>query len=308
MTPSGIVMASSSVGATQEAIEKVLTENGHEPEKPAAAAVETPVEPKREDFKTDEEFAEAQETFATAQEEAEEAAEAARLAALPKKSRRQKAVEKATKDLKDENRRLADRVAALEGRGGEKKEPVAAAPKAPERKDFKTDAEYDDAMFDYRYQLRRAKEQAEQSKTALEAKMRKNFTHYQTSVPEFKEEHDDWDDVVNQELPIPDPVYFAIVDLGKEGPAVTYYLGQHPEEIDRLGEMTPYRAAIEVGRLADKLKSKTPGNAERKIPPKKLPAPVTPVSTSATTSSLTSREAANNKDFKAFKAAQRRGA
>jgi len=57
MTPSGIVMASSSVGATQEAIEKVLTENGHEPEKPAAAAVETPVEPKREDFKTDEEFA-----------------------------------------------------------------------------------------------------------------------------------------------------------------------------------------------------------------------------------------------------------
>jgi len=227
---------------------------------------------------------------------------------LPKKSRRQKAVEKATKDLKDENRRLADRVAALEGKGGEKKEPVAAAPKAPERKDFKTDAEYDDAMFDYRYQLRRAKEQAEQSKTALDAKMRKNFTDYQTSVPEFKEEHDDWDDVVNQELPIPDPVYFAIVDLGKEGPAVTYYLGQHPEEIDRLGEMTPYRAAIEVGRLADKLKSKTPGNAERKIPPKKLPAPVTPVSTSATTSSLTSREAAKNKDFKAFKAAQRRGA
>ena len=34
MTPSGIIMQSSSVGATQEAIEKVLNDNGYETEKP----------------------------------------------------------------------------------------------------------------------------------------------------------------------------------------------------------------------------------------------------------------------------------
>jgi hypothetical protein len=320
--PSGIIMASSSVGATQEAIEKVLTANGHEPEKPEVVA---PVEPKREDFKTDEEFETAQETFEAAQEEAEEneeetaeqKAERERLAALPRKSRRQKAIEKATRQLQEDNRRLADRLAALEGKGGntEKKEtPAAAAPKVPKREDFKTDAEFDDAMFDYRYQQRRAKEESENQKRSLDQKLQENFTDYKASVLEFKEEHEDWDAVVDQKLAVPDPVYYAIVDLGKEGPPVTYYLGQHPEELDRLAQLTPYRAAIEVGRLADKLKSgKAPepgagGAPPKKTPPKKIPEPVKPVSTSATASSLTSREAAKNGDFKAFKAAQARGA
>lgn len=323
--PSGIVMSSSSVGATQEAIEKVLTANGHEPDKPEVAA---PVEPKLEDFESDEAFEKAQEEFEAKQEEHEEEeddkAEKERLAALPKKSRRQRAVEKATKELKDELRKTQDRLAALEGKGGpEKKETAAApaAPKSPKRADFATDAEYDDALFDYRYQVRRAKEQtedarkqAEESQKSLNEKMEQNFTDYKASVLEFKEEHEDWDEVVSDKVHISQPVYYAIVDLGEDGPPVTYYLGQHPEEIDRLAGMTPYRAAIEVGRLADKLTKKPTrardGEAERtkKPAPKRIPDPVRPVSTSATSSALTSREAAQNRNFKAFKAAQRKGA
>ena len=48
--PAGIIMQSASVGATKEAIEKVLAENGHEPETPEVEVL-APVEPKREDFK-----------------------------------------------------------------------------------------------------------------------------------------------------------------------------------------------------------------------------------------------------------------
>lgn len=311
--PSGIVMSSSSLGATQEAIEKVLTANGHEPELPE---VEAPAAPTREAFASDEEFETAQEEFQTQQEEAEEQQaeeeERKRLEALPRKSRKQKAIEKATRELKDELRKTQDRLAALEGKGGSEKkdEKKPEAPKAPKREDFKSDAEYDDALFNHRYELRRAKEDADNSQRTLNQKMEQNFTDYKASVLEFKEEHEDWDDVVNDKVKISNPVYYAIVDLGEDGPPVTYYLGQHPEEADKLAEMTPYRAAIEVGRLADKLtKGERSGAPDKtkKPAPKRIPDPVLPVSTSATSSSLTSREAAKNRNFKAFKAAQHKG-
>lgn len=316
--PTGIIMQSSSVGATQEAIEKVFVANGLEPEKQEAAAAgestEAAVEPKREEFESDEAFAAAQEEFESKQEEQEEKeaaeAERKRLEALPKKTRRQKAVDKATADLRAKNRELADRVAALESKGT-KTEPKAEELKAPKRDDFKTDAEFDDAMFDYRYRARRAKEAAEESQNKLKAGVERNYAEYQTAAAAFKEEHDDWEEVVGKKLQIPESVYFAIVDLADEGPAVSYYLGSHPEEIEKLAELTPYRAAIEVGRISDKLKAgnrSTSTEKATKPAPKRIAEPVRPLSTSATTSTQTSRDAATARDFKAFKAAQRRGA
>jgi hypothetical protein len=163
-------------------------------------------------------------------------------------------------------------------------------------------------MFDYRYQLRRQKEQTQEAQKSLEERLKTNFTTYQTEAAAFKEEHDDWDEVVNQSIPVPDAVYYAIVDLAKDGPAVTYYLGQHPEEIDKLAELTPYAAAIAVGRLADKLKAgEKPATRATPRPRPHIPEPVKPVRTAAATSTLTSTEAAKNKDFKGFKRAQRAG-
>src|ERR1035438_7685891 len=72
MTPSGIIMQSSSVGATQEAIAKVMRDNGHEPELPAAAEV---VAPKLEDFENEEAFEKAQEEFEATHQSAEDKAE-----------------------------------------------------------------------------------------------------------------------------------------------------------------------------------------------------------------------------------------
>jgi hypothetical protein len=355
--PTGIIMQSSSHGATQEAIEKVLAENGYETSKPEPEAPVEPkredfqsqeeyakahdefkakqeptepaelTEPKRDDFKTDEEFTAAQEEFEAAQEEAEEKLaqeeEKKRLAALPKKTRRQKAIEKATKPLQTELEKLRQEVAALQG----KKTPTEAAaaepkietPKAPKREDFKSDAEYDDALFDYRYQLRRSKEQQEDAKKrheeaekAYKAQLEQNYKNYLDQVAAFKEEHDDWDDVVNQSIPIHESVYLAVQEQ-ENGAQVTYYLGKHPDYARRLAEMSPLSAVMEIGRLAEKLKPgaaepAASGRPEKKTPPKSIPEPVRPVSTSATSSTLTSREAAKNRDFKAFKAAQRKGA
>lgn len=306
--PTGIIMQSSSVGATQEAIEKVLTENGYEPDKPAPTTEEV-VEPKREDFDSDEAFETAHQEFTEKQEEAE-AAPAEKKTDPPRPTRRQRAVDKATKQLQEENRTLNARIAALEGKGGNNETPAAQPElKAPERKDFKNDQEFDDAMFDYRYKVRRAKEQAEAARTALDTRLKENFENYQSQVAAFKEEHDDWDEVVNQKIPVHESVFLAVQEL-ENGAAVTYYLGQHPEEAKRLAELSPLSAVIALGKIAAKLKGGAPettDSGKKKTPPKAIPEPVRPVSTAATSSSLTSREAAQQRNYKDFKRAQRAG-
>src|SRR5258708_760456 len=127
--PSGIILQSSSSrgAATDEermqALENVLTANGHEADKPEVAAEETAEAPKRDDFASDEDFEAAEEAHETRIEEAEQAeeeneaeAERKRLEALPKKSRRQRAVEKATAEMKKQLDDATQRIAALEGK------------------------------------------------------------------------------------------------------------------------------------------------------------------------------------------------
>lgn len=321
--PAGIIMQSGSVAASEEETRKnmadVFERAGLEPETPEEEKPAELVEPKREDFESDDAFEEAQEAYEAAQEEAEVlAAEEARKkaeAAGGKKSRLQRRVEKATKALQEDLRKANERLAALEGKGGTKAaETKVEAPKVPKREDFKSDEEFEDAKFDYRYKLRRAKEQADEAARNMQERLTQSFEEYKTSVAAFKEEHDDWDDVVNDDkVRIPEHVYYAIADLGKGGPPVTYYLATHPDFLAKIWELTPFSAVMEIARLSDKLKggaarSGSDGAPEKKTPPKKIPEPIKPVSTAATASTLTSRAAAEKGDFKAFKAAQRRGA
>jgi hypothetical protein len=150
--------------------------------------------------------------------------------------------------------------------------------------------------------MRRAKEDAESAKKVLDDKLKENWSDYQSAVVDFKEGHDDWDEVVSPKVSIPESVYYAIVDLGKDGPRVSYYLGQHPEQIAELAELTPYSAVMEVGRLAERLKTGAPkpGAANSGAPSKpkpRIPEPVKPVSTAATSSGLTFREIAAKPNY-----------
>ena len=202
-------------------------------------------------------------------------------------------------------------MSALEA--GKKPETAAAEKKLepPKRENFKTDEEFDEAKFDYRYQMRRAKEAVNERQNATQAELNTILTNYQESVAEFKEEHDDWDEVMNQSIPVHDAVIFAVHQL-ENGPAVSYYLGKHPTYTKKLATMSMLAAVMEVGRLADRLKTGAPNRGEADAATtqktrKRIPAPVTPVRTAATSSTLTSREAAKKGDFKGFRQAQRAG-
>jgi hypothetical protein len=167
-------------------------------------------------------------------------------------------------------------------------------------------------MFDYRYQVRRAKEAQSQAQERITAQLKENLESYQAGVAEFKDDHEDWDDVIAKStIPIHESTYLAVMEL-ENGPQVTYYLGKHPDYARRLAEMTPLSAAMEVGRLSTRLKTGAPepGAAGGRTTPKpktRLPEPVKPVSTAATSSTLTSAEAAKKRDYRAFKTAQRSG-
>lgn len=318
MTPSGIIMQSGSIGATQEALHKVFTDNKLEPETPETE-IELPVAPKPEDFENDEDYEKAQEDFDSkeAEREEKEEEEAAKReeeeeAKKPKLTRRQKAIEKATRDLKEQNRKLEERLAAVENG----KKPAAAQPKleAPKRESFKTDEEFNDALFDYRYKLRRSKEQNEEALRLANEKVKEVTEFYQSNVRKFREglDVDDWDETLNQTLPVHDAVIFSIGEL-ENGPQVSYYLGKHPDFTKKLAEISPYSAVMEVGRLAARLKTGAANRAEadgrdkKKTTRAKIPTPVKPVNSSPKTSTMSSAEAAKERNFRAFKVAQRAG-
>jgi hypothetical protein len=314
--PSGIILSSSSQGATKEAIEAVLEKHGYETDKLQTEGVEaTETEPKLEDFENEEAFEEAKAEFEEKQEaaveEAERKAEEEEEKKAPKLTRKQKAIERATREAREENRQLRERVAALEGKGKGAEAEAPVKIEIPKREKYKTDQEFEEAMFDYRYQVRRAKEAHENAQQQMQARLKENLQNYQTGVADFKEKHDDWDEVVNQPIPIHESTYLAVMEL-ENGPAVTYYLGKHPDYTRKLAEMSPLSAAMEVGRLSSRLKTGAPnrgaadGGVKQK-PKQRLPEPVKPASTSATSSTLTSSEAAKKRDYRAFKTAQRAG-
>jgi hypothetical protein len=316
--PSGIILSSGSQGATKEAIEKVLADNGFDADQPETTTTEEQPAPKREDFKTEEEFAQATEEFEAAQEQLEEEREEEEqkkaAAAAPKPSRKQRAIDKATRELREQNRRLEERLAALEGKGKEAKtepEPAKATPR-PKREAFDSDEKFEEALFDWNYQQRRAKELADEAAARAKTQREEHWANYKEKVADFAAEHDDFNDVVNDKIRIHEAVYEAIIRM--ENPEITYYLGKHPDFADKLADMDPFAAVMEVARLAERLKPGKAGAAattttrEKQKPTPRIPEPVKPLPAAAATSStLTSREAAEKRNYRAFKAAQRRG-
>lgn len=309
--PTGIILSSGSKDSTKEQVEEVLERHGLEVDRPA---VEPAAEPQRDSFETEEEFEAAhvawQETQPKPKVEKEEDDKDAAAQSTTRTQRKiQRRIDAATKDLKEENRKLAERLAALEGKAPE--EPAKEENPRPKRADFKNDEEYEDALLSWGTAKALSEKSMRDAHDAEQQRLQENYDNYRAQVEEFKDEHDDWDDVVNQDIPMHTGVQLAVMEQ-ENGAEVIYYLGKHPEYAMRLAEMQPLSAVMEVGRLSERLKAGAPGTGEANggqngKPKPKVPAPFRPVNTAATSSTLTSRDAAQKRDFKAFKAAQRAG-
>lgn len=186
-------------------------------------------------------------------------------------------------------------------------------PDRPKRENFDDPAGYDEALIEWSAQVAMAKQRAEldreraeketHDKAAQEAAERakeaktaeERFKATQAAFAErrnaFAEKHPDYAEIAERdELQISLPVGLAIL-ADENGPAVAYYLGQHPEEAKRIADMVvpgqvfpqghpsagqpmpdAQRQLIEFGKI---LAQVTAPQTAKVLPPP--PRPITPI-------------------------------
>jgi Bacteriophage, scaffolding protein len=328
-----VVLTSASPDASEEAIQTVFEKHGlerHAPQVSQEVAVDAP-EPTRAEYESDADFDAAKQQWESAQ---------VKIAAVAKEKdeAEEETERKVSRFQRKVQREVAARTAELTRQIEELQEKVKVAAPAepkptesprPKRADFgdgdDAQQKYEDALLDWgtkqalaRREVADAERIAKESLAAENKRLEENYQDYRAQVEEFKEEHDDWDEVVNQDIPIHTAVQLALLEQ-PNGAEVTYYLGKHPDWTRKLAELSPLSAVMEVGLLSQRLASgKTAtnrasgpdtawGGEPRTSTRPSAPAPVQPVRTSSTLASMTSRDAAKARDFKAFKKAQRAG-
>jgi hypothetical protein len=228
-------------------------------------------------------------TAATAGKDGEEDALPERAQArIDKKHRAMREAEEreqvALRRLQDAERRAEEAERKL--RGEPKSEPAQTRElTAPKPEDFKTVAEYADAVVDYKLK-KRADDEAKQRQVEEQAERERAFLR---RLSEAKAKHDDWDSVVSaltgsQGDQVPVDV-IAYIQESEQGADLLYHLAKHPDTLDRLRKLSPRRFIAELGKLEDRLVTPPEPKAEPKAAepekPKaqvsKAPAPIAPL-------------------------------
>lgn len=216
---------------------------------------------------------------------AEQPVEQPAVEAEPKEPRDDKKVPVGEVTKERNRRRAAEEAAAAERKRADDlaaaverltvKEPPADKPK---RADFDDPAVYDaavDAWNDARVDNARKEavesdRQARQREQANAQQQRLSDT-YKANVEAFKADHPDFDDVFTEDLTITPQMAIAIAE-SPHSAAVSYHLGQNPDEATRIAQLSPARQIAEITRIELALEAPAAKPATK---PK--PAPIRPV-------------------------------
>lgn len=158
--------------------------------------------------------------------------------------------------------------------------PSQDATTKPARDAFASDADYFEALADWKAEQKvsefRKQQQAEALNKAEQTQTATRFELYQERVAASLEAMPDYAEVVGaSDVPAAPHVLESILD-SDSGPQLAYHLAKNPELAEQLNAMTPVQAAREIGRLEAQLaqpKTETP-------PPKRTtnaPPPINPV-------------------------------
>lgn len=205
------------------------------------------------------------------EEEAEEEADADK--PPKKKGGYQRKIDRLTQEKAELEARLEQ---ALAERTAEKpaetaKPPAAEETAKPESKDFKTWDEYEEALIEWRLEqrdkARQAKEEADR-----QAEVRKAVQdNWNAKVEAGRKAYKDFDTVVVQsKRPVSPTVQHVILDSEKGGD-LAYWLGTHPQDLDRINKLPPVAATRELLKVEQQLSKPAP---EPKPKVSKAPPPV----------------------------------
>lgn len=146
----------------------------------------------------------------------------------------------------------------------------------PNPDDFDTNAEYIDALTDWKLEQREAKAKAESEKYQAKTEAQKRAETFQSKINEFKKEHADFDDVIDScEVDLSKDLQSMILESDL-APQLMYDLANKPEEIERLNKLSDKALIKALGVLEDRL-SKSSESKTKEIKTSKAPSPINPV-------------------------------
>ncbi len=174
--------------------------------------------------------------------------------------------------LAEDNRKLAERLGTLEQQVDGVVNPPATR---PNRVDFESEEEYEDAVHDWRNPKQAANEQqsttseqpaqtqtqqpgAQQQQTQVSAEVKKVVDDWHESCDDAAEKYEDFDEVVfkNNQLPISNIMRDALYECGQGG-EVVYHLGKNPAEAERIAKLPLTGQVLAINELSKKFTSTT---------------------------------------------------
>jgi hypothetical protein len=143
-------------------------------------------------------------------------------------------------------------------------QPQTANP--PDPATFKTLEEYTDALADFKADQKIAQRESVTTQSRIE-------TEFNARADKAREKYSDYQAVVHSpDLQIT-PTMAATIYHSDIGPDVAYYLGQNPDEAERISELSPLLQAKEMGKIEAKVIANPPAKKTSSAPN-----PINPVS------------------------------
>lgn len=179
------------------------------------------------------------------------------------------------------------------------KDPVkqVAADGEPERKDFDNDIAYVKALAKWEVRQEMKLEAEREGREAAEREHAAVIKSYNQKIVDCKASHEDWEEVMNQELDIYPAVSQSIFRM-PNGPEVAYQLGKNPDLMEELMNMSIYEAIGKVWQISTELSKSGDEPEPEKKEKKPLPAPMRTVSSGPTKTSTVPIDKTSIGDYK----------
>jgi len=157
--------------------------------------------------------------------------------------------------------------------GSDNKAQPAPQSTRPQRSQFKTDEEFNNAVMDY--VDAKSNESSEKAKQQVIAEQINKV--WNEKLDNAKAAHVDYQEVIDNSEVAQMPLTNTVVDAIKRsdnGPELTYYFAKNPEVIEKINKMEPYEAVLAIGKISAKLES---APVTKTVTKKGAPAPINPV-------------------------------
>lgn len=167
-----------------------------------------------------------------------------------------------------------------------KAQPKKEATAVPEKKatgkpnadDFASVEEYHEALTDWKVDQKLTARDTEAKKTQLKTEHQKSVDAHVKRVEEFKENHEDFDSLMEDvdDIPMSAAIQTAILE-SENGAELMYELAKNREEYERIAKLPSFAAqSRELGKFEARLEKAEP--TEAKLKTTKAPTPIRPVS------------------------------